>query len=169
MVIDLKTILSYILIFFIQVMADCFLDLGVYVHICILPLIIAAFPYKWNPAWVTIASFIVGLAADAMSGGVMGANAGAAALAGWLRNPVYRKMIANDSALPSTTPSVAATGMIQYIKFITIILLLYIVAYTLLDCPALRPFHFLLLKTVASTALSATICTLLSKVMSSKL
>lgn len=155
---SIKYIFVYFLVFIIQLIADGFLNLGVYVHLCILPLIVIALPYKWNAALTMLAAFAIGVAADVISGGTPGVNAAAAVLAAGIRNPYYRVFMTIDRSLPEQIPSTVTEGALHYLKFLSVVTLFYMAAFLLLDSHATGTFLFYLLRLAASTAASIATC-----------
>lgn len=153
-----KYIFTYFLVFILQIIADVFLDLGIYVHLCILPLIVIALPYKWNAALTMLAAFATGLATDMISGGTPGVNAAAAVLAAGIRNPYYLLFMANDGSLPVQIPSTATEGALHYLKYLTVITVFYLAAFLLLDARATGPFFFYLLRLASSAGASIAAC-----------
>ena len=159
-------ILSYVLIFLLQVVSDCFLDTGLYVHICLLPLVIIALPYKWKPGVVMPVAFALGLLADILSGGVLGVNAGASLVASSIRNPAYRYLISTDGQLPAQIPSSVLLHMGPYLRYLSVVVILYLAAYILLDAPARGTASFFIARLAASAGASIAACYALNLLLS---
>lgn len=83
---NLWNIILYCLIFILQILICNYVDIGAYVYICILPLIIINIPMKTNINITMLAAFGIGLLLDMFAGGVMGLNAAAATM---LAKPVF--------------------------------------------------------------------------------
>lgn len=155
---SVKYIFIYFLVFVLQMIADGFLNFGIYVHLCILPLIVIALPYKWNAALTMLAAFAIGLATDVISGGTPGVNTAAAVLAAGIRNPYYRYFMANDRSLPVQIPSTATEGALPYLKYLSVVTVFYLAAFLLLDAHATGPFGFYLLRLASSAGASIAAC-----------
>lgn len=155
---EVKSISSCVLLFLLQVVLDCFINLGIYVHICIIPLIIIAIPYKWHVSLTMPAAFLIGLAADFAAGGVLGVNSAAAVAVAAFRNPLFRTLVATDGSLPAQTPSTAASGAMPYLKFLSATVLVFTTCYVLVDGLSLRPAHLVFGRIAASGAVSIAVC-----------
>lgn len=159
-------ILSYVLIFFLQVVSDCFLDTGLYVHVCLLPLVVIALPYKWKPVAVMPAAFVMGLLADILSGGVIGVNAGASLIASSIRNPAYRHLVSTDNSLPAQIPSSDTLHNGPYLRYLSVVTILYLAVYILLDAPARGTASFFITRLAASAGASIAACYALNLLLS---
>ena len=154
---ELKVVIFYVLVFILQVLVEGGVFRDMAVHFCLLPLIIAALPYKWKiPALLPVA-FLLGLALDMASGGVPGVNSAAATLVAALRNPVYVKLVANDNALPAQTPYSSIIGHAYYLKYIAILTAIYVAAWLLMDSFSMASPLLMLLRLIVWTAASCAV------------
>lgn len=155
---DLKYISSYALLFLLQLVIDCFLDFGIYVHISILPLIVITLPYKWHVSLTMPAAFLIGLLSDFAAGGVLGVNAAAAVAVAAFRNPLFKSLVATDGSLPAQVPSSSASGVKPYLMFLSSLTLIFITVYAFMDGLSFRPAYLVTGRIAASSLVSIAIC-----------
>lgn len=138
--ISIKSIIFFFLIFLLQAILQGFIDINPTIQFCLLPMVIVALPYNWKIPAVMVASFGIGLAADFMSQGIPGINAGASVLVAAIRDVVYRRLISTDNRSAASTLSILSLGKIQYFKYIAFLSAAYCLLYIFLDRFSLAPF-----------------------------
>jgi hypothetical protein len=158
----LGDILFYILLFILQIILNDLINLGPYVYLCIFPLIIINLPMEWGAGKSMIAAFIIGLLLDMLSDGVLGLNAAASVLIAAARLPLYKLTINGNTTDQIPTPSIKSAGLGKYINFVSILYALFLIVYVFFDCLGFRPFLFVLLKIVISTAASVLLTVIIS-------
>lgn len=159
---NLWNIILYCLIFILQILICNYVDIGAYVYICILPLIIINIPMKTNINVTMLASFGIGLLLDMFAGGVMGLNAAAATMLGAFRGPVFRNTVNKEHRFTIDVPSIRNIGLNNYSIYVTACLLIYLTTYTVLDCISLRPFLFILMRILISLVIDTFLVVIIS-------
>jgi hypothetical protein len=157
----LTDILFFVLVFLLQVIITDYLHLGPYVYLCLIPFLVLCIPLSRRPQAVLLAAFGMGLMLDLLSDGVAGLNAGAAVAAAASRRILYRTLVNRDRQDQTEVPVPAVVGLPKYLKYAAAVTAVYMVVYVLFDCISFRPAGFILLKIVASTAISTALGLLL--------
>lgn len=161
--INIRTLITTLLLIIVQALLDNYIDLGLYTRIVITPYIIINLPYKRGSVVTMIYAFLIGLAMDILSGGVMGLNAGALVAASLIRQKILHTIINDYSMRNHEGPEFAVFGYRKSIFYISSIVLVYFVCYTYLSNFSLHPFGGNLLKIVIGTLLNTLIILMLFK------
>ena len=151
-----KTVIFLSLIFLLQAVLQGYIDISPMVQFCLLPMVIAALPYGWKDWVIMVMSFVIGLMADTISGGVPGINAAACVLDALLSDPVYRRFVSTDNRSAASAPTMYNIGKLPYIKFISILTAAYCILFVFLDRFSLAPFWGNLLR-MSTTFLTSTL------------
>ena len=157
-----RNILYFILVFLLQLAITDYLNLGPWVTVCVLPLLILLLPLSWSPQRMMIVAFALGLGLDVLSAGVVGLHAFAAVMAAAPRRTLYHYLVNNDRQDATETLTLRQAGFGKYSKMLLALTALYLAAFILLDCVSLRPFGFILGRFLASTAASTVLGLVLS-------
>mgnify|MGYP007069903758 CR=1 FL=1 len=136
-----RKLLYFFLVLLLQLAISDFLHLGPWVTLTLLPLLVALLPQAWSPHRVMAAAFILGLAVDFLTDGVLGLNAFAAVMAAGARRFLLRA---------------------KKYTFLLSLTAIFQAAFILLDCAGMRPVGFMLGRFAASTLASTLLCTVLS-------
>ena len=152
----------YLLVLVLQVVIGNHLDTGVWIFVSLLPLIVVGFPPQWDIRLSMLAAFALGLTVDLMTGGVVGVNAAACVVLALVKDPLYRAIVNQDGQNPAWTPTLRSIEWGGYVKFSLACFAVYLFVFSTLDCFSLRPFFFILLKTLLSTLVSTALAALLS-------
>lgn len=147
---NLHRFLLYCLIFILQIILDYYVNLGPYIYLCLLPLIILLIPMDSSPVKVMTASFAFGLLLDVMADGVLGLNAASAVMLAAFRKPLFDYFLNTDRLKKNELPSVKSAGIIQYSKFISICVCIYLSVYIFADCISVRPALFIMIRLISS-------------------
>lgn len=159
---NLRYIAGCVLLFLLQVMVANHIDLGPYIFIGLLPLILMHIPATTSDALRMVIAFALGLLLDIMTDGVPGLHAGAATVLGALCGTIYRNRINTDWRNDSGVPTVLSIGP-GYALYAFIATLIYVSAYILLECATIRPFWFILLRILLSTAVSTLLTVIIGR------
>lgn len=159
---NLWNIILYCLIFILQILICNYVDVGAYIYICILPLIIINIPMKTNINITMLAAFGIGLLLDMFAGGVMGLNAASATMLAAFRGPVFNNAVNKEHRYTIDVPSARNIGLTNYAVYVTLCLLIYLSTYTLLECISLRPFLFILIRILISLVIDAFLIVIIS-------
>ena len=155
-------IFFFVLLFLLQLVFSDYVHLGPWVCLSIIPLLILCIPLSRSPHAVLLIAFALGLGLDILSDGVPGLNAFAAVLAAAPRKFFYRILVNADRQDKTEVPKIREVGLMKYLKYLGVIMAIYLAAYILVDCVSFRPPVFLLGRFLISWVASTALCLLLS-------
>jgi len=155
-------LLFFILVFILQLTVSRFINLGPFIFICFVPMIISTIPLTDSPQRVMFVSFVFALLFDILSDGVIGLNAATAVFVALLRKPMYMWLANADRQDKTYIASIHTLGFSKYFKYITGVVALYMLVYILFDCMTFRNFGFIVLKFLISTAVNLGLSVLIS-------
>ena len=155
-------IFFFVLLFLLQLVLSDYVHLGPWVCLSIIPLLILCIPLSRSPHAVLLIAFALGLGLDILSDGVPGLNAFAAVLAAAPRKFFYRILVNADRQDKTEVPKIREVGLMKYLKYLGVIMAIYLAAYILVDCVSFRPPVFLLGRFLISWVASTALCLLLS-------
>jgi len=155
--ISIKSIIFFFLIFLLQAILQGFIDFNPLIQFCLLLMVIVALPQNWRLPVVMAVAFGIGLAADFMSQGIPGINAGSAVLVAALRDVVYRRLISTDNRSATTAPSILSLGKLQYFKYIAILSAAYCLLYIFFDRFSLAPLGENMLRFLTTFSISTVV------------
>lgn len=156
-------ILFFVLLFLLQVIISDCLNLGPFVYICLIPVILLNIPMSTR-IWVLLPeAFAIGLLLDMFSGGVLGLNSAAAVLLALCRRPVYKYIARRDRQDKTEIPDASNIGSDKYLMYLTASTALYLLAYTVIDGAGINPLWLITFKFLASTVINVLIFLLINK------
>ena len=155
-------IFFFVLLFLLQLVLSDYVHLGPWVCLSIIPLLILCIPLSRSPHAVLLIAFALGLGLDILSDGVPGLNAFAAVLAAAPRKFFYRILVNADRQDKTEVPKIREVGLMKYLKYLGVIMAIYLAAYILVDCVSFHPPVFLLGRFLISWVASTALCLLLS-------
>lgn len=155
-------ILLYALIFILQILICNYLDVGAFIYVCLIPLLILGIPLNTNINVTMLAGFGIGLLLDLFSGGVMGLNAAAATTLAAFRGMIWRNAVNRDHRYNVEVPSISSVGLENYIIYVFLSTLVYLTVYSLLDCFSVRPFLFILFRILISLVIDVVLMVIIS-------
>ena len=148
--------LLYILMLTVQVLLGNFLNLGQYVVICILPLLVLSLPLAYNSILVMVAAFLTGLAADFFTHGILGLSAAALVPVAFIRRWVFSLVFGAEIFTRGERLSLQKQGFLKMALAILISTAVYFAIFTWTDAAGTRSLEFNTLRwlfsTLASTA-----------------
>lgn len=156
------------LLFLLQLVLSDYVHLGPWVCLCLIPLLILHIPLSRSPHVVMLIAFALGLGLDVLSDGVPGLNAFAAVLTAAPRKFFYRALINADRQDKTQVPHIGQTGLVKYLKYLSVLTAIYLAACTLLDCISFRPAVFIFVRFVISWTASTLLCLLLALPLKSR-
>lgn len=159
---NIWNIVLYVLIFILQIIICNYVDIGAYIYICLIPLLVLGIPMKTNINITMIAGFGIGLLIDIFAGGIMGLNAAAATTLAAFRNPLFRAAVSKENRHNVDVPSVRNIGLQSYIAYVALSVLVYLTMYTMLDCCSVRPFFFILFRILISLVIDVALIVIIS-------
>lgn len=156
-------ILFLVLLFVLQVIISEYLNLGPFVYICLVPVIILNIPMSTRTWVLLLEAFAIGLLLDMFSNGVIGLNSAAAVILAVCRKPLYNVTARRDRQDKTEIPSAANIGANKYLAYLAVCTALYILAYILADGAGISPFWLILVKFPASTVLNILVALLINR------
>lgn len=152
----------FVLVFIVQIIISNYVPISPYVYICLLPLIIISLPLNWRPVPMLLLAFGMGLLLDLLCGGILGLNAGAAVFAAALKRLSYKMFVTRDRQDKTIHATPKTIGSGKFFVFLTSSIILYSLAYVLMDCISFRDWTFILIKFAASVIVNVALSVLLS-------
>lgn len=156
-------ILFLVLLFVLQVIISEYLNLGPFVYICLVPIIILNIPLSTRTWILLLKAFAIGLLLDMFSNGVLGLNSAAAVLLAACRKPIYKFTARRDRQDKTEIPNAGNIGANKYLEYLAACTALYILTYTLIDGAGINPFWLILAKFLASTAVNVLVALLINR------
>lgn len=144
-----------IFIVIIQLILNSYINLGLYIYLVIFPFIILTLPYRVKTIPAMLLSFLLGLAIDFLSNGVLGLNAGALTAMALCRQSFLQMLINEQSMGKYDTPSIKEIGFLKFSTYIILSFIIFFVSYIFLDNMGFSPFGFNLLKLLVSTLVNS--------------
>jgi hypothetical protein len=151
----MRKALIVIFIVIIQLILNSYINLGLYIYLVIFPFIILTLPYRVKTIPAMLLSFILGLAIDFLSNGVLGLNAGALTAMALCRQSFLQMLINEQSMGKYDTPSIKEIGFLKFSTYIILSFIIFFVSYIFLDNMGFSPFGFNLLKLLVSTLVNS--------------
>ena len=158
----LSDILYVILIFILQMLICDYVNLGPWLYLSLMPLIVLLIPRQIRIHGTMLIAFGVGLLLDVLSDGVLGLNAASAVLVAAFREVLYKNIINGDRQDRTRTVSVRTAGTLKFIYYLLASVSIFTACYVLLDCIGSRSVGFMAMTFAISTVSSTLICFLVS-------
>ena len=158
----LWNIILFVLIFILQVLICNYVDLGAYIYICLIPLLVINIPMKLDIRLTMLIGFAIGLLLDLFANGVLGLNAAEATTLAAFKGVIFQKTINKEHRYNIEVPSMRNVNVINYIAYLSMCTAIYLVVFTLLECVSLRPFLFILLRILISLAVNVALMAIIS-------
>lgn len=152
-----KSILQFILLYIILVMAQVLVFNRLYLFDTALPLVFIYFimrlPVTMSLVWVLTLSFLLGFTIDVFSD-TLGMNALACTLLAPMRLPVLRLYFPREEDLTNPEPSMRSLGVGIYMKFAISISLLYCILFFTIESFTFFNIGKLILRIIGSSILT---------------
>ncbi|MBP5425788.1 MAG: rod shape-determining protein MreD [Prevotella sp.] len=142
----------YAALLIIQIVLSGYVNVGPYIYLCCLPLIVIYLPLYQETSLSMLIAFGCGLLVDILCDGIMGLNAAAAVALAAVRKPLFAAFFTKDSVERAIFPTIRDTGVMRHINFILSSLLVYFIVYICLDSVGMESFQTTLLRLVLSCA-----------------
>ncbi|MDD6103486.1 MAG: hypothetical protein PUB73_02555 [Bacteroidales bacterium] len=157
----LQIYLTAFILILAQGITDSFVDISRYVLISFLPFITLRMPYKSSTPAVLLVSFVAGLVADFLGGGIIGLNSASLTFAGLLRGRIIKTVVGKDVIEKEKRPSVLVTGQVSFLIYSALLIALYELCYIFLDSMGSASFLFNLTRFAISVPVNTAISMLL--------
>lgn len=145
-------ILFYVIILLIQIVLSGYVNIGPYIYLCCLPLLVLYLPLYQETGVSMIIAFACGLVVDFLCDGIMGLNAAAAVALAAVRKPLYAACFSKDNLERAVIPTIQEAGVLRHINFILVSLAVYFIVYICLDSVGMESLTTTLLRFVLSCA-----------------
>ena len=136
----------------IQIVLSDYVNVGPYIYLCCLPLIVIYLPLYQETFRSMLIAFGCGLVVDILCDGILGLNAAAAVALAAVRKPLFAAFFTRDNLERGVIPTIRETGIFRHINFIFISLLIYFLVYIGLDSVGMESLQTTLLRLVLSCA-----------------
>ena len=136
----------------IQIVLSDYVNVGPYIYLCCLPLIVIYLPLYQETFLSMLIAFGCGLVVDILCDGILGLNAAAAVALAAVRKPLFAAFFTRDNLERGVIPTIRETGIFRHINFIFISLLIYFLVYIGLDSVDMESLQTTLLRLVLSCA-----------------
>ncbi|MGI6313146.1 MAG: hypothetical protein ACOXZI_02275 [Candidatus Cryptobacteroides sp.] len=154
--------LIYFLLVIVQVMLGNLLNLGPYIIISLLPLLILSIPIKHNDAAIMLVAFATAFTVDFFTHGILGLSVVALLPVAFLRRWIVVLVFGNEVYSRGEEISVKKQGLVKMILSLLIATAIFFAIYVWVDAAGTRSFGFNLLRWFLSTLISAPVQLLLS-------
>jgi cell shape-determining protein MreD len=148
----LRRILYIALLFVLQVIANDYLNLGPYIYVCFLPVMIMIAPVERSSIQSMFIAFGLGLLVDLLSDGVLGLNAAAGVFMAGAMQFIFIITVNDENYDRKDCPTLYDVGTRKFLRFLIFSMLIYFAVYVLLDCIGTRTFIFFLERLAATVA-----------------
>lgn len=149
---NLLRIVFFCVVLLLQIVFDYYINLGTYIYLCFIPLLIIHIPQQVSAIKSMLLAFLFGMLIDILCDGVLGLNAAAAVATAALRGPILALTIGNLNE-SYRTPSIKNSGFLRFFQYCFIITLVYLLVYIIFDGANLN-IGFKALKLAASLAIN---------------
>ncbi len=146
--------LVYALLVILQVLLGNFLNLGQYVVICILPLLVFSLPMNLSVAGVMLIAFATGFATDFFTHGVLGLSVIPLLPVAFLRKQLLSLVFGGEVFSRGESVSVQKQGMPKIALTIVIFTAIYFAIFVWVDAAGTRSIGFNTIRWLLSTLCS---------------
>lgn len=138
--------LIYILLVVAQILICNFINLGQYLKLSILPVMVLCLPLTIPAAGLMLISAVCGLAVDWLAEGILGLNMLAIVPVAFIRNMVVNLLFGKDHTERGDGFSIRKNGFVRVSVAILICQAVFLTIYVIADGAGTRPFLFNLIE-----------------------
>lgn len=150
-------IFVFVLLCIVQLLINNYFNLSQYLLLSLLPLAIFILPVGQNSSIVDLLlAFIVGLLVDFLSSPLIGISSCSLLLLALVKKPLISNLFGEE---------VICQSLRELILLFSAGCATYFLPYVLIDCAGVRPWPFILIKWLCSSASSALVCCVLSVIL----
>lgn len=146
--------LVYVLLAILQILLGNFLNLGQYVIICILPLLVFSLPMSLNGPGELLVTFATGFAVDFLTHGVLGLSIVALLPVAFMRRWLFSLVFGSEIFARGERISLQKQGMPKIALAIVIFTAIFFALYVWVDAAGTRSLGFNTLRWLLSTLCS---------------
>ena len=136
----------------IQIVLSGYVNVGPYIYLCCLPLIVIYLPLYQETSLSMLIAFGCGLLMDILCDGIVGLNAAAAVALAALRKPIFAAFFTKDNIERAVIPTIRETGVFRHVNFIFTSLMVFFLVYICLDSVGMESIQTTVLRLVLSCA-----------------
>lgn len=140
----------YAALLIIQIVLSGYVNVGPYIYLCCLPLIVIYLPLYQETSLSMLIACGCGLLVDILCDGILGLNAAASVALAAVRKPLFAAFFTKDSLSRAVFPTIRDTGVMRHINFILTSLLVYFIVYIGLDSVGMESIQTTVLRLVLS-------------------
>ncbi len=144
----------YVILVFCQMVVCNFFNFSTLVFLSLLPAMVLCIPVRVSTVWAMVAAFITGLVVDFAADGLLGLNALALVPVALCRNGILIMTLGKDNYGDPESPDFRDKGFGKVSVANLLAVSLFCLLYTIFDGVGARPFLFLAIRFILSTALS---------------
>ena len=142
----------YAALLIIQIVLSGYVNVGPYIYLCCLPLIVIYLPLYQEISLSMLIAFGCGLLVDILCDGIVGLNAAAAVALAALRKPIFAAFFTKDNIERAVIPTIRETGVFRHVNFIFTSLMVFFLVYICLDSVGMESIQTTVLRLVLSCA-----------------
>lgn len=142
----------YAALLIIQIVLSGYVNVGPYIYLCCLPLIVIYLPLYQETSLSMLIAFGCGLLMDILCDGIVGLNAAAAVALAALRKPIFAAFFTKDNIERAVIPTIRETGVFRHVNFIFTFLMVFFLVYICLDSVGMESIQTTVLRLVLSCA-----------------
>lgn len=158
----LRFILISLIIFIVQALTSNYLNISVYVHICLLPAIILSLPYRYKTIRIMVIAFLIGLGLDLMTDGILGLNAAALTAMAFTRNFFLSRLVNEKNVDINDVPRIKVMGFGPFSAYVFLSCLVLFLIYIPLETMSFDHFIFKLIRIVSGVVSNTLLIIILS-------
>lgn len=142
----------YAALLIIQIVLSGYVNVGPYIYLCCIPLIVIYLPLYQQTSLSMLIAFGCGLLIDILCDGIVGLNAAAAVALAAVRRPLFAAFFTKDNLERAVIPTIRESGVARHVNFILSSLLVYFLVYICLDSVGMESLQTTLLRLLLSVA-----------------
>lgn len=142
----------YAALLIIQIVLSGYVNVGPYIYLCCIPLIVIYLPLYQQTSLSMLIAFGCGLIIDILCDGIVGLNAAAAVALAAVRRPLFAAFFTKDNLNRAVIPTIRESGVARHVNFILSSLLVYFLVYICLDSVGMESLQTTLLRLLLSVA-----------------
>lgn len=142
----------YAALLIIQIVLSGYVNVGPYIYLCCIPLIVIYLPLYQQTSMSMLIAFGCGLIIDILCDGIVGLNAAAAVALAAVRRPLFAAFFTKDNLNRAVIPTIRESGVARHVNFILSSLLVYFLVYICLDSVGMESLQTTLLRLLLSVA-----------------
>ena len=157
---DNSLLLKLIVLLLLQMVITDYVNLGPFIYVNLLPIIILAMPTSMPVTLLLLSAFVSGCLVDGLAEGIWGLNAFSAVMAAAVKNFFISSLADREIVQRGLPLDIRKYGFASILMIIAGMTTVFFLSYCITDMFSHRPFWFILVKVICSSLISTIICTL---------